>query len=212
MVPANNTTMERELPQWLPAGSRVTTVRIPRGKGLLTADTIGPYQQSALELARAFAGDDYDCVAYGCTAAGFIGGPAVDRALADELGVVTGKPVVTTAGAMCRVLRNAHVRRVAVVTPYLAAVNERLAAFLTDEGIVVDALATLGAADVDALGRLTGADVEALARQTMTAAADGLFIACSQLPARDVALTLEAEWGKPVWSSIRATAHELVAH
>ena len=38
MVPANNTTMEVELPAWLPAGSTVTTVKIPRGQGLLTVD------------------------------------------------------------------------------------------------------------------------------------------------------------------------------
>ena len=30
MVPINNTTMERELLAWLPAGSRCTTLRIPR--------------------------------------------------------------------------------------------------------------------------------------------------------------------------------------
>ena len=29
MVPANNTTMERELAAWLPAGSTVTTVKNP---------------------------------------------------------------------------------------------------------------------------------------------------------------------------------------
>ena len=36
MVPANNTTMEVELACWLPAGSTITTVKIPRGAGLLT--------------------------------------------------------------------------------------------------------------------------------------------------------------------------------
>ena len=35
MVPANNTTMEVELAAWLPAGSTITTVKIPRGAGLL---------------------------------------------------------------------------------------------------------------------------------------------------------------------------------
>ena len=40
MVPANNTTMEHELRTWLPAGSTCTTVRIPRGKGMLSAATL----------------------------------------------------------------------------------------------------------------------------------------------------------------------------
>ena len=34
MVPSNNTTMERELKAWLPAGSTCATQRIPRGKGM----------------------------------------------------------------------------------------------------------------------------------------------------------------------------------
>ena len=37
MVPANNTTMQVELPKWLPEGSQVTTVKIPRGPGMLTS-------------------------------------------------------------------------------------------------------------------------------------------------------------------------------
>ena len=44
MVPANNTTMEIELAAWLPAGSAVTTVKIPRGPGLLTKDTLPAYR------------------------------------------------------------------------------------------------------------------------------------------------------------------------
>ncbi len=40
MVPANNTTMERELAAWLPEGSTLTTVKIPRGEGLLPKATI----------------------------------------------------------------------------------------------------------------------------------------------------------------------------
>ena len=38
MVPINNTTMEGELLKWLPAGSTCTTIKIPRGAGLLTRD------------------------------------------------------------------------------------------------------------------------------------------------------------------------------
>ena len=52
MVPANNTTMERELAAWLPPGSTVTTVKIPRGEGLLTKETIPAYRDRAIALAR----------------------------------------------------------------------------------------------------------------------------------------------------------------
>src|SRR5262249_43461056 len=86
MVPANNTTMEGELAAWLPAGSTVMTVKIPRGPGLLTPETIPAYRGSAIALARQhFDRTRIDLIAYGCTAAGFISGPEGDAALSRQL-------------------------------------------------------------------------------------------------------------------------------
>jgi len=75
MVPINNTTFAQEVLSWMPPGSRATTLRIPRGKGMLTTETLPAYRAAALELAAQFKGSDVDVVAYGCTAAGFIFGP-----------------------------------------------------------------------------------------------------------------------------------------
>jgi maleate cis-trans isomerase len=101
MVPANNTTMEGEFAAWLPAGSTVTTVKIPRDEGLLTKETVPAYRDRAVALAQQhFGNGEVDCVAYGCTAAGFISGPDGDAELAARLSDVTSQPVVTTARAM----------------------------------------------------------------------------------------------------------------
>jgi maleate cis-trans isomerase len=67
-------------------------------------------------------------------------------------------------------------------------------------------LASFRAASVDALGRIRSDQVAGLARQTMHPDCDALFIACSQLPTLDIVDALEDEFGRPVWSSIRATA------
>ncbi len=206
MVPANNTTMERELLAWLPAGSTCRTVKIPRGKGLLTRATVPAYVASALELAQSFAADELDAVVYGCTAAGFIMGPAADAALAGDLARATGHPVVTTARSMVLALEDSQARRVAVVTPYTEAVNRQLTAFLEDSGIGVNRLNTLGATNTEELGRIGAAEVAALARQTVRPDDDALFIACSQLPTFEILDGLREECGRPVWSSILATA------
>ena len=55
MVPANNTTMERELLAWLPAGSSCRTLRIPRGAGLLTQGTVPAYVAKAGGMGGAYA-------------------------------------------------------------------------------------------------------------------------------------------------------------
>jgi maleate cis-trans isomerase len=209
MVPANNTTMEGELAAWLPAGSTVTRVGIPRGAGLLTRETMPAYRDAAIALAaQHFSPATHDLLAYGCTAAGFIAGPSGDAELQRELARVTGLPVVTTARAMVVALQAAGARRIAVVTPYQDAVNEQLTAFLADGGIEVARLASFRAADVTALGRITAAEVPPPPPPTPPPPCDALFIGCSQLPTHAVLDGLAAHFGRPALSSISATAWE----
>jgi maleate cis-trans isomerase len=52
----------------------------------------------------------------------------------------------------------------------------------------------------------TPAQIAALSREVMRASCDALFIACSQLPTREILPGLERDFGRPAWSSIRATA------
>ena len=206
MVPINNTTMEPELLAWLPQGSTCRTLRIPRGKGTLQPADLPAYVAQAMTLAQVFAADDIDLVVYGCTAAGFMAGPDRDAEIAGELATVTGKPVVTTASAMIAALRDIGARNVAVISPYLDAVNERLQAFLEQSGVDVEVLASFHAQNTDEIAAITPEQITALARQTMRESCDALFIACSQLPTRGILGGLERDLGRPAWSSIKATA------
>ncbi|MGQ0752546.1 MAG: hypothetical protein ACT4PS_18615 [Betaproteobacteria bacterium] len=56
------------------------------------------------------------------------------------------------------------------------------------------------------MGPVRDAGIAALARATMPESCDAMFIACSQLPTREILVGLERDFGRPVWSSIRATA------
>jgi len=206
MVPANNTTMEGEMLGWLPPGSTCVTLRIPRGAGLLTAETLPAYKAAAIELGASFRPMGLDVLAYGCTAAGFILGPAGDAEIAGELARASGLPVVTTARSMVDALREAGLRRIALLTPYDDEINERLRAFLASGDIAVQRFDSFRAPDVQALGRITAAQVEDRARTLLADDCDALFIACSQLPTQDAIGTLEREWGRPVLSSIQVTA------
>jgi maleate cis-trans isomerase len=206
MVPMNNTTMERELLAWLPAGSTCVTLRIPRSRGLLTAETMPAYKAQALALAAQFSGRELDVIVYGCTAAGFIAGPAGDAQLAEELVRATGRPVVTTARSMVLALQEAKAKDIALVTPYLDTVNERLKAFLADGDIRVKRFNSFYAANVEELGRIQADAVARLSRETMDDECDALFIACSQLPSFEIIEELRREFGRPVWSSVQATA------
>ncbi len=208
MVPANNTTMERELVTWLPRGSTCTTQRIPRGKGMLTRETLSEYMAQALKLAEAFDDPKVDVVAYGCTAAGFIAGPSGDKALQNSLVNITGKSVVTTARSMVTALQDIGVTKIALVTPYLDPVNTQLKAFLADGGITVKRFNSFFAQNTDELGRIEAHQVAKLARETMADDCEALFIGCSQLPTAEILGDLEREFGRPAFSSIQVTAQQ----
>ncbi len=208
MVPINNTTMARELPAWLPAGSTCATQRIPRGKGLLTQDSLPAYMAQALKLAEAFNDPAVDVVAYGCTAAGFISGPAGDAALGDNLAGITGKRVVTTARSMVLALQEMGATKIALVTPYLDAVNTQLKAFLADGGISVMRFNSFYVQNTDELGRIEAQQVAKLARETMADDCEAMFIGCSQLPTYEILDDLQREFGRPALSSIQVTARQ----
>ena len=206
MVPANNTTMEHELPAWLPSGSGCTTLRIRRGSRTLTLEDIPAYVAQAVDMAASFAEEQLDVVVYGCTAAGILAGPQRDAEIAAALAQVTGKPTVTTAHSMVACLDQLGARDIALLTPYLEAVNERLVQFLASAGIQVRSMRSFNAATVDELAAIDAVAVQRHARETMRRGCQALFIACSQLPTAGIIAALEEELGCPVWSSIRATA------
>ena len=206
MVPINNTTMEAEMLGWLPAGSTCRTLRIPRGQGLLTEETLPAYRDAAIALSKQFNETPLDVIAYGCTAAGFILGPKGDSEIAQSLAKTTGLPVVTTAHAMMLALEALGAHNISLLTPYQDDVNLRLRAFLESGDIEVRHFDSFYAADVVALGQITESQVDARAQPLMKTDVDAMFIACSQLPTLNVVNRLSQAWGKPVLSSIQVTA------
>ena len=205
MVPANNTTMEREIPGWTKGGS-CDVIRIPRPPGLLTHQDIPAYVDQALQLSHKYQHNPVDVVIYGCTAAGILAGPAQDAEIGRKLSERTGRPVVTTATSTARWLQDQALKHIALLTPYSDGVNQSLIAFLGAFGVGVKALHSMQARDTAALGAITSEQVEQAARKLMNDDCDGMFIACSQLPTAGVRETLQTYFGRPVGSSIHATA------
>jgi maleate cis-trans isomerase len=209
LVPASNTTLARELAGWLPAGSTVAARGIPNA-GILTHESLVAYASASLAEARLLP-PEAEVVAYGCMAAGFLGGPGADRALAERIAEATGRPVVTTAAAMVAALGAAGIGRVDLVTPYAEEVNAGLVAFLAAFGIAAGRIGRLPAPDVAALSRLTAADVAAAVRSIADGDGEAIVVACTQLPTAEVLAPLSRACGKPVMSANRATALGVVS-
>jgi maleate isomerase len=206
VVPENNTTMEPEISALCPELTPIPVARVKRPARTLLLEDLPAYSEATLDAVEPFATEHFDLVIYGCTAAGFLGGPAGNARMVDRLRDRTRAMVVSTAGAMVDALRSAGVANTAVVTPYLAPVNDGLRNYLESSGIEVETLNSFFCKTTVELGRITEEQVLELALQTVTPRSKSLFVACSQLPTLKTIAKLRAQLGIPVWSSIQATA------
>ena len=206
IIPASNTTVEPEMAALLPGYGRQLIARVQNPARTMTAADIPAYAEATVEAAALFVRDRPDVVIHGCTAAGFLAGPAGNRAIIGRLEALFGVPVVSTADAMIAALAHSGAKRIAVVTPYLAAVNEGLRAYLETGGIEVDVLESFECKTVAELCAVTTREVLEKALATAGREHDALFIACSQLPTLGALAPLRERLGIPVWSSISATA------
>jgi maleate cis-trans isomerase len=206
VVPENNTTMAPEISALCPALAPITVARVKRPGRTLQLEDLPAYAEATLDAFAPFAAEPWDLVIYGCTAAGFLGGPNSNAGMVARLRERTRAIIVSTAGAMIDALRAACVSETAVVTPYLQPVNDALRDYLESSGIRVETLNSFFCKTTAELGAITEDQVLELARRTVTPRSNSLFVACSQLPTLNAVARLRAELGIPVWSSIQATA------
>ncbi len=208
VLPENNSTIEPEISALCPALTPLAVARVKRPPRTLLPEDLPAYADATLDAIAPFATEDkpWDLVIYGCTAAGFLGGPDSNARMVERLHERTGATVISTAGAMADVLRADGVTETAVVTPYLEPVNDGLRRYLESSGINVETLNSFFCKTTAELGAVTEDQVIELARQTVTPSSKSLFLACSQLPTLRAVPQLRREFGIPVWSSISATA------
>ena len=206
VVPENNTTMEPEISALCPSLAPIPVARVKRPARTLLLEDLPAYAEATLDAIEPFADQQFDLVIYGCTAAGFLGGPEGNARMVERLRERTGATVVSTAGAMIDALHSAGVSETAVVTPYLTPVNDGLRRYLESSGVRVEVLNSFFCKTTAELGAITQEQVLDLALKTVTPRSKSLFVACSQLPTINVVAQLRAKLGIPVWSSIQATA------
>lgn len=93
-------------------------------------------------------------------------------------------------------------RRIAVLTPYVRAVNDGLVSALQARGLQVTAFASYEEPDDNQVGRISVAEIVrasvALARHDDV---DGVFVSCTSLRTIDAIPAIEAASGKPATSS-----------
>jgi maleate cis-trans isomerase len=206
VVPANNTTMEREIPVYCPEITDLQVARVPRPHRPLAVPDLPEYRRRTVATVAPLVQGGADLVIYGCTAAGFLAGPQGDTEAVRALSDLTGAPVVSTAVAMGAALHHSGLRRVDLVSPYLDWKNEILISFLAAAGVTVAGSGSFSAKNPTELATITAEQVMQKAQEVARPDSEGLFIACVQLPTIDVIPVLATRLQRPVWSAVRAAA------
>jgi maleate isomerase len=193
--------LDRELWRWTPEPVSLYITRTPRLEARV-----------GVELAHALS--DPDAIAsacrqvstaapavtvYLCTSASFVSGVEGEARIRAAMDAGGARHAVTTSGALLAALEALRLRRVAVATPYDSALTDRLVAFLTEAGIVTTGTRHLGMeADI---WRVSPETVRDLVRALPLDGAEGVFLACTNLPTYDAIPSLETELGVPVLSA-----------
>lgn len=198
--------LDHELWRWMPDDVNLIFTRTPyydRPVGLDMAEEISDHGEIQ-DAVRSLVAIRPAVVAYACTSGSFVHGVAGARDLSAAM-VSAGAPAaVTTSEGLLMALDALGLSRVAVATPYLAELTDRLTSFLEQGGKSVVSHEGLGL-DRD-IWKVPYATTCELIRQANRPDAEAVFVSCTNLPTYDLIAHMERELGKPVITANQVTA------
>lgn len=148
-------------------------------------------------------------VVFGCTSAGALRGNTYDEDLCRRIGEVAKCHAVSTIASARGALKTRGIRRVAVVTPYIDSLNERIRKSLEADGLDVAAIAGLGIDYNFAIAAAPPDDIITFVMKSIAGLAiDGIFISCTNFRGLEVRRRIEQLAGLPVVTSNQAVLEQ----
>ena len=205
LVPSSNTVMEVDFYRHLPA-----TVTVHAARMYLESTTVEGEElmldEYAIPAAEHLATAKPDLVVFGCTSAGALRGNEFDRDLCLRISEVTGQPTVSVIESVRRRLESRGMKRVAVLTPYVDELNERIKASVEADGVEVFCIHGMGIRVNFELALVEPRQIVAFAREKLGSRppVDGLFISCTNYRAVDALHELGKMYEFPIVTSNQA--------
>lgn len=190
MTPAMNTVVQPELDLLCPAGVTNQMQRFRLGGDAVSDDL--PDE----------AGKLMDCnpaaLAIGLTTDAGAGGPAKLAARCDEIASQIGVPVFNASSADYAALRALGVKRIGMVTPFNAEVDQIVKANTVEAGFDVVAIKGTEAPSLPAICETPLDDIRRVFRQVAQADCDAILQVGTALPVVALIEELETDLGKPI--------------
>ena len=210
IVPATNRNLEPDFCLLAPAGVSMHFARQRTEDGSRIPDSaeMRRYARQPLEApVAALCAATVDVIAYGCTSGTLFGGVRFDRELGRKIESLSGRPVVTAAGALLEALAALGVSRVAFASPYVDELHGRGVAFLRECGIEVAGDANPERALDGYEQEMDPASVYEMARRADRPRAQALVLSCTEMRSVEAIAAIEASAGKPVVTSNQALVY-----
>lgn len=193
-------TLETDMKRLMPEHAEWLVSRVPSSP-VLTRESLREMERHLTGAAALLPrGAVFHGVAYGCTSGtAEIGAGRVAELVRD--GVETSH-VTEPVSALLAACRHLNVRRLGLVSPYVANVSDRLRAVLEQAGITTPEAISFDEPLEENVARIPATRIAEAARTLgQSAACDAVFLSCTNLRTLDLIAEVEAEIGKPVLSS-----------
>jgi maleate isomerase len=219
IVPSSNTTIETEIPELLGRLDLDPRPTFHSSRAVLhevDAESLARMVADGDRCARELSDAGVDVLVYACLVALMANGKRAHERIEEQLAKVAADngapaPVVSSAGALVRVLQGLGAERIAIMTPYMPPLTAMVGDYLADYGFEVAGSVSLSVPNNLEVAQLDPAGLLGHARTLDLKDVDVLVAsACVQMPSLAVLDELEQALGLPVISAATATAAELL--
>ncbi len=197
--------LDRELWRWAPDDISLYMTRLPFVPVPVTIEMASELSDSdrVRRATKDVLAPEPLVVTYACASGSFVGGAEGERELHASMMSAGAPAATTTSGGLVQALRALGLTRIAVVTPYIDSVTERLLTFLAEHGVEV--VSSVGLGLLDHIWKVGYSEVVQAVTSVDVPEADGVFISCTNVPTYDIIGPLERWLGKPVLTANQVT-------
>lgn len=204
-------TIEGDMRRLLPADAELLVSRVASDTEV-TSETLAAMEADLTRAASLFPrGLKFDAIGYGCTSGtAQIGAARIAENIRAGTAAETVTQPLTALVAACEAL---GLRRLAVLSPYVAEVSDRLRHELSAQGVDTPVFGSFDVSTEAAVVRIDLPSILAASRDLITQAntrVDALFLSCTNLRALDAIAPLEADLGVPVLTSNQVMAWHMM--
>lgn len=153
-----------------------------------------------------------DVVVFSCTSAAASIGPDAEQQLIDDLERRCQAPAISTNDSIRSALGRRQITNIALITPYVDDLTDRIAAGLRKTGIGVPQSYGMDIIDPFTIAAVTPTQIRTfIERHVAFGRIDGIFVSCTNLRAYETQATVESWANLPVVTSNQAALEAALA-